>query len=138
MIIAIVIWGIGRIGALPEVMIVLSQVLGAIGIVLLAIGLILHFSQPPVGTPGDQPRDSSMTVTVYSKPACPQCTATVRTLEKLRIDHPDLEIVKIDVTEDAKAFDVVVSLGYGSAPVVVAGDEHWSGYRPDRLNALVA
>jgi len=32
--------------------------------------------------------------------------------------------------------DYVMALGYLQAPVVVAGGEHWSGFRPDRINAL--
>jgi len=31
-----------------------------------------------------------------------------------------------------------MSLGYLQAPVVVTPDAHWSGFRPDRLNALAA
>jgi glutaredoxin-like protein NrdH len=30
----------------------------------------------------------------------------------------------------------VMALGYLQAPVVVAGNEHWSGFRPDRINGL--
>ncbi len=26
---------------------------------------------------------------------------------------------------------------YLQAPVVIAGDQHWSGFRPDRIKALV-
>jgi glutaredoxin-like protein NrdH len=33
--------------------------------------------------------------------------------------------------------NMVKALGYISAPVVVSGDEHWSGFRIDRLNGLV-
>jgi len=29
-----------------------------------------------------------------------------------------------------------VALGHRQLPVVVAGDEHWSGFRPDRLGHL--
>ena len=29
-----------------------------------------------------------------------------------------------------------MALGYLQAPVVVAGNEHWSGFRPDRIKAL--
>ena len=29
-----------------------------------------------------------------------------------------------------------MSLGHLQAPVVVAGGEHWSGYRPDQIKAL--
>ncbi|ADG73361.1 glutaredoxin-like protein NrdH [Cellulomonas flavigena DSM 20109] len=72
-----------------------------------------------------------MTITVYSKPACVQCTATYRALDKL--GH---EYTVVDISEDADARDYVMSLGHLQAPVVVVGGEHWSGYRPDRIKAL--
>ncbi|MFC8193013.1 glutaredoxin-like protein NrdH [Cellulomonas sp. NPDC057328] len=72
-----------------------------------------------------------MTITVYSKPACVQCTATYRALDKLGHDY-----TVVDISEDADARDYVMSLGHLQAPVVVAGGEHWSGYRPDRIKAL--
>ena len=70
-------------------------------------------------------------VTVYSLPACVQCESTKKYLTKNGIDFN-----VIDLSEDASAMDLVKNLGYQSAPVVVAGDDHWSGFRPDRLNAL--
>ncbi|KSW30144.1 MULTISPECIES: glutaredoxin-like protein NrdH [Cellulomonas] len=72
-----------------------------------------------------------MTITVYSKPACVQCTATYRALDKLGHDY-----TVVDISEDADARDYVMSLGHLQAPVVVAGGENWSGYRPDRIKAL--
>ncbi|HAZ98329.1 MAG TPA: NrdH-redoxin, partial [Halomonas sp.] len=30
----------------------------------------------------------------------------------------------------------VEALGYRQLPVVVVGEEHWSGFRPDRIQAL--
>lgn len=73
-----------------------------------------------------------MTITVYTKPACVQCNATYKALEKQGI-----EFEKVDITADAEARDYVMSLGYLQAPVVVAGEHHWSGFRPDRIKALV-
>jgi glutaredoxin-like protein NrdH len=29
-----------------------------------------------------------------------------------------------------------MALGYLQAPVVVAGNDHWSGFRPDRIKTL--
>jgi len=29
-----------------------------------------------------------------------------------------------------------MALGYLQAPVVVAGDDHWSGFRPDRITPV--
>jgi glutaredoxin-like protein NrdH len=65
-----------------------------------------------------------MTITVYTKPACVQCNATYKALDKQGLAY---EIV--DITEVAEARDYVMALGYLQAPVVVAGAEHWSGIR---------
>jgi glutaredoxin-like protein NrdH len=43
---------------------------------------------------------------------------------------------KVDISLDSEARDYVMALGYLQAPVVVAGNEHWSGFRPDRIKAL--
>lgn len=72
-----------------------------------------------------------MTVTVYTKPGCVQCTATTKALEAKGIPYE-----LIDLVEDAEAYAFVVTLGYRQAPVVVADDEHWAGFRPDRIGAL--
>jgi len=70
-------------------------------------------------------------ITVYSKPACVQCDATKRAL-----DAAGVEFKVVDVTEDADAMALVTSLGYRQAPVVVAGSDHWSGFRPDKIKSL--
>ena len=70
-------------------------------------------------------------VTVYSKPSCVQCTATYRSLDSNGIPY-----VIRDMSEDAEALALVKELGYLQAPVVVAGDEHWSGFRPDKISQL--
>ena len=72
-----------------------------------------------------------MNITVYTKPACVQCNATYKALDKLGLDY-DI----VDITEVAEARDYVMALGYLQAPVVVAGTEHWSGFRPDRIRAI--
>ncbi|MDR2565358.1 MAG: glutaredoxin family protein [Bifidobacteriaceae bacterium] len=74
-----------------------------------------------------------MTVTVYSKPACPQCRATQRAL-----DRAQLEYQVVDLSQDDQALAEVLAMGHRQAPVVVAGEQHWSGYRPDRIAAVAA
>lgn len=72
-----------------------------------------------------------MSITVYSKPACVQCTATTRALVARGLDF-DL----VDLTEDADALARITELGYRQAPVVMAGGDHWAGFRPDKISAL--
>ena len=72
-----------------------------------------------------------MTVIVYTKPQCPQCEQTKKWLEGKGIPFETR-----DVTADMGAREEALALGYTAAPVVVAGTEHWSGFRLDRLKAL--
>lgn len=72
-----------------------------------------------------------MSVTVYSKNQCQQCDATYRAL-----DRKGIEYTVVNVVEDPDAKAYVESLGYLQAPVVVAGDTHWSGFRPDMVLQL--
>ena len=74
-----------------------------------------------------------MSITVYSKPRCPQCDATYRALDKQGVSYE-----KIDVTQDAESLAFIKGLGYQQAPVVVAGEDHWSGFRPGRIKAVAA
>jgi glutaredoxin-like protein NrdH len=72
-----------------------------------------------------------MTITVYTKPACVQCTATYKALDKQGITYDT-----VDISLNTEARDFVMALGYLQAPVVVTENEHWSGFRPDRIKAL--
>ncbi|HWL02798.1 MAG TPA: glutaredoxin-like protein NrdH [Microbacteriaceae bacterium] len=72
-----------------------------------------------------------MTVTVYTKPSCVQCTATYRAL-----NAKGIEFEIFDVSVDDKALQAVKDLGYLQAPVVIADGEHWSGFRPDKIDEL--
>lgn len=72
-----------------------------------------------------------MMVQVFSKKQCVQCDATYRAL-----DAKGIEYEVIDVTADDAALDRVKSLGYMQAPVVVTDEDHWSGFRPDKIEAL--
>jgi glutaredoxin-like protein NrdH len=74
-----------------------------------------------------------MAVTVYTKPSCVQCTATYRAL-----DNKGIQYEVHDVSTDESALEHVKSLGYLQAPVVVTDDDHWSGFRPDKIAGLAA
>lgn len=70
-------------------------------------------------------------VTVYTLPSCVQCDSTKKVLIKNSIEYQE-----VDLSQDEAAMAMVKDLGYQAAPVVIAGDEHWSGFRPDRLSTL--
>ena len=75
----------------------------------------------------------SESVVVYTLPSCVQCDSTKRMLKR-----KDIAFEEVDLSQDSEAMDMVRGLGYTSAPVVIHGADHWSGFRIDRLNALSA
>ena len=74
-----------------------------------------------------------MTVTVYTKPSCVQCNATYRAL-----DSKGIEYEVLDLSADADALAQVKELGYLQAPVVITDEDHWSGFRPDKIDELAS
>ena len=72
-------------------------------------------------------------ITVYTKPSCVQCTATTRAL-----DAKGIAYTLVDLTQDAVAMAQVLAMGYRQAPVVIAGEQHWTGFRPDMIGRLAA
>ncbi|MGO2336630.1 glutaredoxin-like protein NrdH [Providencia sp.] len=72
-------------------------------------------------------------IIIYSKPNCVQCNATYQALDRKSIPYQI-----IDLTLDIQAFELVKRLGYQQVPVVIVGDQHWSGFRPDMINGLVS
>ena len=69
--------------------------------------------------------------TVYTKPACVQCDMTKRMLDKLGVDYNT-----VDITEDPAALDMILGMGFKSAPVVITETDSWAGFNPDKINAL--
>lgn len=74
-----------------------------------------------------------MPITVYTKPSCVQCNATYRALDSKGIAY---EVT--DLSQDPAALEQVKSLGYMQAPVVVTDEDHWSDFRPDKIDELAS
>lgn len=70
-------------------------------------------------------------IIVYTKPNCVQCDATYRAL-----DAKGVQYRTVDLSVDEKAVEAVKALGYMQAPVVVTDEDHWSGFRPDKIATL--
>jgi len=73
-----------------------------------------------------------MTVIVYSNPNCVQCEQTKRFLTLKEIPFESKMI-----SDSPEVFALIEEKGYASAPVVVAGEDNWAGFRLDKLNSLV-
>lgn len=73
-----------------------------------------------------------MSTTIYTKPGCPQCTATRRAFDRLGLDYRT-----VDITHDPTAAQTLRDAGFLQAPVVVTDAGSWSGYCPDRIRLLL-
>ncbi len=73
-----------------------------------------------------------MTVTVYSKSNCVQCDMT-----KKYLNNNGVEFTEVNLEQDQKALELVFSMGYKAAPVVVTDTDSWSGMKYDKLLKLV-
>lgn len=67
-------------------------------------------------------------MTIYGKPGCPQCTATVRKARQLGIEYQ-----YVDVSVDLDAAARLELEGFRSLPVVKTADIAWFGFRPDLI-----
>lgn len=72
------------------------------------------------------------TVRVYTKPDCKQCDLTKAALTRAGIPFETADLL------DEGNLTAAKSLGFASAPVVMVGDEGWSGFRPDLIAELAA
>jgi glutaredoxin-like protein NrdH len=79
-----------------------------------------------------------MTVEVYSKPSCIQCTQSKKRLEQLGIEY-----VETDIFENPDAYKFVTeTLKFKAAPVIVIKNpdgtvaEAWSGFNPEKIAAI--
>lgn len=77
-----------------------------------------------------------MTITLLSKESCIQCAATERTLDAEKVNYTTENIYD--------NLDLVQSLGYMAAPVVVVRDtegniqDHWAGFNRDKISELAS
>lgn len=71
--------------------------------------------------------------TVYTKPSCVQCDMTKRYMDKNGISYDT-----VDITENPEALDMILKLGFSSAPVVISDIGSWAGFQPDKINLLAA
>lgn len=73
-------------------------------------------------------------VVVMTKANCMPCKMTMKKLDKAGIAY-----TTVSLDENEEAVELIKSMGYMSAPVVIASEtNHWSGLRPDRIDELKA
>lgn len=72
-----------------------------------------------------------MKVTLYTTPNCVQCRQTAKQFERRGIVFDSLNL-----ENHPELLDQFKSLGYTSAPIVVADGMSWSGFRMNKIEDL--
>ncbi|NIF21071.1 MULTISPECIES: glutaredoxin-like protein NrdH [Pantoea] len=72
-----------------------------------------------------------MRIIIYTKNNCVQCNATKNAMDRNGINY---DLINLDTQPEH--IDSLKSLGYRQVPVVMANDDHWSGFRPDKIANL--
>lgn len=72
-----------------------------------------------------------MSIIIYTKDNCVQCHATKNAMDKKGIHY---QLINLD--REPAHLETLRSLGYRQVPVVMAEQDHWSGFRPDKIHAL--
>ena len=72
-----------------------------------------------------------MQVTVFTTPACVQCAQTKKLLDRYGVSYD-----VVDLSQHPESLEMVKKLGYSEAPVVIAGEKHWSGFRLSKIEDL--
>ena len=78
--------------------------------------------------------NGSLDVVVYGRQGCVQCTATGRKMQAMGVAYTYKDVASEQVSREAE--QVASRLGARQLPLVVAGDQAWAGYRPDRIEHL--
>ena len=71
-------------------------------------------------------------IRVYTTPNCVQCDMTKKVLKRA-----EAEFEVIDLSQDEESMAMIKAMGYSQAQVVIAGDDHWSGFKNDRLKDAI-
>lgn len=61
-------------------------------------------------------------VTVYSKPNCPHCN-----IVKANFKKHNVQFNEVNIAEDAEALNLIKQQGFTAAPVVMDGEDSFSG-----------
>lgn len=72
-----------------------------------------------------------MRIIIYTKNNCVQCNATKNAMDRHGIAY---QLINLDTQPEA--IEHLKTLGYRQVPVVMTEEEHWSGFRPDKIASL--
>jgi glutaredoxin-like protein NrdH len=85
------------------------------------------------------PRETEVTIVLYSQPGCVQCDAIKRKfkLEKL-VEGEDFTVVDVSLPENVGDYEAIKALDYMRVPVTFVNDDHFGGYDINKVADAIA
>lgn len=83
-------------------------------------------------TPSHTPEEAAPALTLYTTPHCPACRLTRDTLDRAGIVY-----TIVDLSQRPDLVEQMRSEGLLQAPILDDGTSRSSGFRPDRIRAIV-
>lgn len=59
-------------------------------------------------------------------------------MTKRYMDKNGIPYNTIDITKDQDALELILGMGFSSAPVVISDKGNWAGFQPDKIDLLAA
>jgi glutaredoxin-like protein NrdH len=89
--------------------------------------------------PDIMPRETEVTINLYSKPGCVQCDAIKRKfkLEGL-VEGEDFTVTDVSLPENEGDFEAIKALDYLKVPVTFVNDHHFGGYDVNEIADAIA
>ena len=54
------------------------------------------------------------------------------------MDSLNIDYEVVDLSSDEESYKMILNMGYKQAPIVISGDQHWSGFRMEKIKSLSA
>ena len=85
------------------------------------------------------PRETEVTITLYSQPGCVQCDAIKRKFKKEGlIEGVDFTVTDVSLPENAGDYEAIKALDYLRVPVTFVNDDHFGGYDINKVSDAIA
>jgi glutaredoxin-like protein NrdH len=89
--------------------------------------------------PDIMPRETEVSITLYSKPGCVQCNAVKRKLKtEGLVEGVDFTVTDVSLPENAGDLLALKALDYMGVPVTFVNEDHFEGYDVNKIADAVA
>lgn len=85
------------------------------------------------------PRETEVSITLYSQPGCVQCNAIKRKFKaEGLVEGEDFTVVDVSLPENEGDLNAIKALGYASVPVTLVNDKDFGGYDVNEIADAIA